>query len=128
MSTIGGYGVFSIRGSMPMAGNLATKHTRSGVPGFDAHDIGWGGQPKTLTVIALYSSHNNRLAGIINFNALKKTFISVVDDRGEQWDNLYVEDVRITSEQNAVLSIPAGDEYRLKFEIDLDPSNALGYP
>lgn len=95
MGSIGGYSVMSIQGPPPsLSGTVLGDITRPGVPGKAFWPIGTAGTPfSVITTTACASVVSIGLA-ITSYSALKGNIVSIVDDLGNQYNNLVVREVR----------------------------------
>lgn len=95
MANIGGYSVMSLQGPPPsLSGTLLGDITRPGVPGKAFWTVGTQGAPfQVLSTTACASSYAVGLA-IEAYSNLIGSIVSIIDDFGNQYNNLLVREVR----------------------------------
>lgn len=98
MAAIGGITVIGFDGPVQLSGRNVEKHMRPGIGGYDLHDKGIHGDPFALVATLDLVSTAARTAAKKAFFALKGTPVTIVDNMGETWFNIQVDDVKVLHE------------------------------
>jgi len=121
MGLIGGYS-FARIADMPLAlaGVDLEVITRKGVPGKALWPSGITADPKTVECVYLLGSLGAIGVAVTNFAALKGTIVTVVDDLGNTYYNVWVKNQRPIRQFKPLASTNAAVAYVLIHEFELE--------
>lgn len=93
MSSIGGYTVYILGGTLDQVGIQTTELIRPGIDGHGFRDEGMRSAPTNIQAMYYYADDSTASTAITNFKDLEGTIITYIDERGVTYDNVLLRKV-----------------------------------